>query len=214
VTKIEHTDTGKILISSDLVCDFTVEYALDDNIGKGAFASVYKGIMNDEEIAIKIIDKKELSKAGEDGNGGENLHERAVAREIALYKDWIPIHRNIVKFRRFHQDDENFYLVLEFCKGGDLQTKLNQEGPFSEGRAQLYFSQIMEAIGALHLNVTLDKKKNRPVQYPICYRDLKPENVMLMEDAETIKLIDFNTAKVSESTIAETFCGSFGYADP
>lgn len=72
----------------------------------------------------------------------------------------------------------------------------------------------MEAIGALHLNVKEDKKNNRMTQHPICYRDLKPENVMLMEDGETIKLIDFNTAKVSDTTIAETFCGSFGYADP
>lgn len=71
-TRIEHTDTGKILISSDIdmIVDFSVEYALDDNIGKGAFASVYKGIMNDEEIAIKIIDKKEMKKAGEDEKGG------------------------------------------------------------------------------------------------------------------------------------------------
>ena len=47
------------------------------------------------------------------------------------------------------------------------------------------------------------------VFYPICYRDLKPENVMLLEDGETIKLIDFNTAKIVDPKGDTTVIGNF-----
>ena len=73
-------------------------------------------------------------------------------REIDLYRNWIPKHPNIVEYHRDHQDDKNYYLILELCKGGDLQEKLNErnEVTFSEDIAQKYFRQIMFAIGALH----------------------------------------------------------------
>lgn len=74
----------------------------------------------------------------------------------------------------------------------------------------------MSAIGALHLNTketNVRDKKNIEKQN-ICYRDLKPENVMLKEDDSTIKLIDFNTAKLNLDLKTQTVVGIIITMDP
>ena len=62
------------------------------------------------------------------------LYTKAIDRERNMYKEqMLPIHRNIVKYYRHYEDAYYYYAILELIKGGDLQTKLNQnEGCFSE----------------------------------------------------------------------------------
>lgn len=38
--------------------------------------------------------------------------ERAINREIELYKNFLPKHPNIVEYYRDYEDDESFYLIL------------------------------------------------------------------------------------------------------
>jgi serine/threonine protein kinase len=160
-------------------------------IGKGAFSKVYKGfnIETDEIIAIKIIDKTSLK---------HNLIDRLYG-EIELLTQLS--HENIAKLKEFFQSDENFYLILEYCAGGDLSHRI-KSGDISEDIACKYMKQLANALFYL---------KNRN----IIHRDLKPQNILLTVDLQTIKITDFNFAReLYENDLAQTMCGSPLYMAP
>jgi serine/threonine-protein kinase ULK2 len=160
-------------------------------IGKGAFSRVYKGfnIENDQIIAIKVIDKIQLKK--------ELIKRLYDEVNLLLYLE----HENIVKYIDFLEDDDNFFLVLEYCAGGDLSHKI-KKGCLTEEQARIYMRQLVSALKYL-------KNKN------LIHRDLKPQNILLSSDEKTIKLTDFNFAReLYENELAQTLCGSPLYMAP
>ena len=48
-------------------------------------------------------------------------------------------HKNIVRLEEFIKTANNYYLVFEFCDGGDLHKYLKQHGPLGEVKAQAFF---------------------------------------------------------------------------
>lgn len=159
-------------------------------IGKGSFSRVYKGLdtITDEVVAIKIIEKEHVKKCVVD-----NLKS-----EVILHNDLH--HENIVTLKDFLEDDENFYLILEYCAGGDL-SRLIKKGKLSEDKAKDISKQLVNALRYL-------SKKN------IFHRDLKPQNILLTED-HNIKITDFNFARtLYETDLAQTLCGTPLYMAP
>ncbi|XP_056150815.1 cGMP-dependent protein kinase 1 [Lampris incognitus] len=87
----------------------------------------------------------------------------------------------IVRLHAAFRDTRYIYMVMEFCSGGEIWTKLKEVGRFDEPIAVFCTACVVEAYAYLH-------KKS------IMYRDLKPENLML--DARGyVKLVDFGFAK-------------------
>ncbi|XP_029903313.1 cGMP-dependent protein kinase 1 [Myripristis murdjan] len=87
----------------------------------------------------------------------------------------------IVRLHAAFKDTRYIYMVMEFCGGGEIWTKLKEVGRFDEAIAVFCTACVVEAYAYLH-------KKS------IMYRDLKPENLML--DARGyVKLVDFGFAK-------------------
>ena len=85
----------------------------------------------------------------------------------------------------FYDDNTNFYIVSELCKGGELFDMISEKGCFSEQEAGPIMKQLLSAITYCHQN-------------HIVHRDLKPENILLEDkkDSEiTIKLIDWGGAR-------------------
>jgi len=85
------------------------------------------------------------------------------------------------------EDRKNFYLILEYLKGGDLFDFLKKrQFVVSLDVAGNFISQITKGLSALH-------------SIGVMHRDLKPENVMLTEDAEgaTLKIIDFGLSWIA-----------------
>src|SRR5204862_53408 len=102
------------------------------------------------------------------------------------------------------------YLMLEFIPGNNLLALLDQPGaqPFPVAKAALWGVKLCDALTQMH--------RMTP---PIIHRDLKPENVMLLPDGETIRLIDFGTARElgrgpKERGVAKTKVYTEGYAPP
>ncbi|XP_013927345.1 PREDICTED: serine/threonine-protein kinase ULK2-like, partial [Thamnophis sirtalis] len=92
----------------EVVGDF--EYSKKDLIGHGAFAVVFKGRhrkKTDWEVAIKSINKKNLSKS-----------QLLLGKEIKILKELQ--HENIVALYDVQEMPNSVFLVMEYCNGGDL----------------------------------------------------------------------------------------------
>lgn len=160
-------------------------------IGKGAYSKVYKGFntITDEIVAIKIIEKSYLK---------PKLIE-LLNNEVSLLRELE--HDNIVELRDYVDDNDNFYLILEYCAGGDL-ANLIRKGRIPEDISRDYMRQISSALRYL-------KSRN------IIHRDLKPQNILLDSDKKIIKLTDFNFAReLYDNDLAQTLCGSPLYMAP
>eukprot|EP00915_Cephaloidophora_sp_WS-2016_P000404 GHVH01000513.1.p1 GENE.GHVH01000513.1~~GHVH01000513.1.p1 ORF type:complete len:510 (-),score=76.48 GHVH01000513.1:1140-2669(-) len=97
-------------------------------------------------------------------------------------------HPNLVTLYAAIQDDVYLYMIQEFICGGELMTRIHSNS-FPGSRLPLdhcrfYFAESYAAIYALH-------QKN------ICYRDIKPENVVITYDGH-LKFVDFGFAKFLE----------------
>lgn len=160
-----------------------------EQIGKGAYSTVYKAYHND---LSKIFAVKEIN---------ISIHKKNIERfreEIFLMNKFN--HQNILKLYETIEDDNYIYLILEYCENGDLKNFLSKR-PMKEKNVRKFMKQIVS--GLQYLN-----NKN------VYHRDLKPQNILLTKDY-TIKISDFGLAKTCESdTLLDTICGSPMYMAP
>lgn len=137
-------------------------------LGSGAFGKVIMAKKKNTEIyrAIKIIPKSVVTKNSKFTN------------EINILK--ILDHPNVIKLYETYQDETNYYIVFELCKGGELFDTIIENGYFTEKEAKTIFKSIIKAIHHCH-------------KQGICHRDIKPENFMFGDktDFESLKMIDF-----------------------
>ncbi|XP_058626736.1 uncharacterized protein LOC131537382 [Onychostoma macrolepis] len=83
------------------------------------------------------------------------------------------------------KEAELFYIVMEYCAGGDLNERMKaQQGSFEKDQILDWFVQICMALQYIH-----DDRRN------ILHRDIRPQNIFLTEDGY-INLGDFGSSKV------------------
>jgi len=105
----------------------------------------------------------------------------------------------IIKYFGRLEDEVNVYLFIEHVQGNDLFHYMRKQR-IRLPKAVSFLAQVLEALGALHSK-------------GVVYRDLKPENVMI-DEQETVKIIDFGLSKVIDRDRATTVCGSPEYMAP
>ena len=59
-------------------------------------------------------------------------------------------HQNIVKAHELCEDDQNFYIVMEYVNGGDLMFQIQRARKFDETRARFYSAEVTLALQYLH----------------------------------------------------------------
>ncbi|KAM9240597.1 LOW QUALITY PROTEIN: cGMP-dependent protein kinase 2-like [Leptosomus discolor] len=107
----------------------------------------------------------------------------------------------VVGFFGTFRDGRYVYLLLEFCQGGELWTKLRERRCFEEPLAVFCCACVVEGLEYLHGR-------------GIVYRDLKPENLML-DQRGYVKLVDFGFAKeLGRGEKTFSFCGTPEYLAP
>lgn len=108
----------------------------------------------------------------------------------------------IVKLYDLKQTKKNYYLMLEYCSGGDLDKLLGKRQ--NELLVQKIVHQVAQGLYVLFA-------KN------IMHRDLKLGNLLFSNKKPDaiIKLADFGLArKLNENEFAQTFCGTPLYMAP
>ena len=136
---------------------------------------------------------------------GENVHAKSFLREKEMLSKFY--HPGIVNLLDFFQENNAFYLVLEFVDGlpADEYIVKNYDKERIPVNTILYWSlQICKVLEYLH-----------NMKPPVIYRDLKPENILIDKNGK-IKLIDFGIARTyKEEQLKDTEAvGSFGFASP
>ena len=58
----------------------------------------------------------------------------------------------MVRFYEFFQDEKKYYLVTEYCKGGDLLTKMTTQKFFTDKIVSRIMNQILSAVEYCHRN--------------------------------------------------------------
>lgn len=163
-------------------------------LGKGTFAKVYyaRNLKTAQSVAIKVIDKEKVYKAG--------LMDQ-IKREISVMR--LVRHPNVVQLYEVMATKAKIYFVIEYIKGGELFDKI-AKGRLKENDARKYFQQLISAVDYCHSR-------------GVYHRDLKPENLLLDENSN-LKVTDFGLSALAESKrldgLLHTTCGTPAYVAP
>ncbi|KAJ1861670.1 Serine/threonine-protein kinase [Coemansia sp. RSA 989] len=192
------------------------DYELGAQIGRGSFATVYRGVnkKTNELVAVKSVIRSSLTRRLLD-----NLEtEINILRTVK--------HPAIVELLDCLKSRNHIHLVMEFCSLGDLA------GYMRRGKR---LALLANRFGGLRMNVARSfvYQLGTAMQFlrarDIIHRDIKTQNILLQPPASDyqmgeseahgaiprIKVADFGFARNLPSTaLAETLCGSPLYMAP
>nr|XP_043617515.1 receptor-like cytosolic serine/threonine-protein kinase RBK1 [Erigeron canadensis] len=172
-------------------------FHIDNLLGKGGHAEVYRGCLPDGQIvAVKKITKKE--KKDED-RVGDFLSELGIIAHIN--------HPNAARLIGFSSDTD-LHLVLQFAPHGSLATLLHNSEDNIDWNIRFKIA-IGIAEGLQYLHYECNKR--------IIHRDITASNILLTEDYEP-QISDFGLAKWLPDKWAQQIVspveGTFGYMAP
>lgn len=140
-------------------------YSLGAILGQGTFGTVRKCVEHETRIvaACKSVDK--WPPGGYSQNHlSDIVAEVTVMRCLGKYRS-----PHIVALKNVYEDSESVHMVMDFCKGGDLDQFLVDRGgrPMGEGIAAGIFRQLAAAVKVCHVDAG------------VLHRDIKPQNVLI-----------------------------------
>ena len=169
-------------------------YEIHELIGVGGMANVYRctDTLDDREVAIKILKDEYLN------NEEFSRRFKNESKAIAMLS-----HPNIVKVYDVSFGDMIQYIVMEYIDGITLKEYIDRQG-------------IIEWKDVIHLTTQVLKALQHAHESGIVHRDIKPQNIMLLQDG-TIKVTDFGIARFSDKatrTMTDQAIGSVHYISP
>ncbi|CAF4479113.1 unnamed protein product [Rotaria socialis] len=188
--------------------DVNDKYKFLKQIGKGSYGEVWLVLPLRHSTSSKSSTKqyvlKRLDLRLQSNETTQNDIESA-EREAKLLSTLK--HPNIVAYTESFRSNDGFLnIVMAYCEGGDLYTKLKErkanKQPLTENQIVEWFVQICMALQYMH-----DKS--------ILHRDLKTQNIFLTKN-EIVKVGDLGIARVLESgnDLATTIIGTPYYMSP
>lgn len=169
-------------------------YELKELIGQGGMADVYLAYDDilKREVAVKIL-RSSLT--------GDPIYITRFHREARAAAALC--HRNIVEIYDVGEEDDLYYIVMEYVRGQTLKELINKRGALHYVEAVDIMKQVVSATALAH-------------SMGIVHRDLKPQNI-LVTDSGIVKIADFGIASIqslSQVTQTDTIMGSLHYLAP
>jgi calcium-dependent protein kinase len=173
------------------------DYTQLKELGTGSYAKV---LLVEHNITKAIRAMKVIQKRFKKGTNKTN--EEDVINEVYLLMKMD--HPNIVKIFEFYNGKNEYYLIMEYCSGGELFEKIVKSTLIEIQCAYLMY-QILSAINYCH-------------KMKIIHRDLKPENILIKKDEDgfyRVKICDFGTSQAFKiGDIQSKIVGSAYYIAP
>jgi len=173
-------------------------YLIEEMLGQGGMSAVYKG--SDPNLRRVVAIKMIHPHLSTDPDFVKRFEEEAAA--VAQLR-----HNRIIQVYDFNQDNDVYYMVLEFVPGETFQDhlkRLNDEGRrLTTSKAIEYMAEVCDAVDYAH-------------RRGMIHRDIKPANIMLNVLGEAI-LMDFGIARIVGSqrhTATGAVVGTAMYMSP
>ncbi len=178
-------------MTTDLVGKTLGDYRLDEVIGEGGMALVYKAyqLSLNRWVAVKVLHYREDTSL-------ERF--RREAKAVAGLR-----HRNILIIYEYGEEDGSPFIAMEYIDGGTLEDLLGGK-PMEWRRVIGLVIPVAEALHYAH-------------QQGIIHRDVKPSNILMPQEDWPV-LADFGLVKRSDEetglTVTGTFMGTPSYIAP
>ena len=182
---------------------------LEKRLGKGSFGEVFLTTIKGDNkyYATKKYERETIEKSGQ---------MKYLKNEINILQNLS--HPNIVKFIDIKKTKKHYYIVMEYCNGGELfkaleKYQLKYGKPFPQELVQYFMRQIISAFKHIH-------------ERHYMHRDIKLQNILLNYESEQdkkdfnlmkaqVKIIDFGFAcKIKKDGLAFTTIGNPMHMDP
>jgi predicted Ser/Thr protein kinase len=176
-------------------------YRVERQLGRGGMGTVYlaEQLSVGRKVALKVLrgdfarDDGFVARFQQEAKLVAGLNERRNPR-VTLVHD-------------FDQtEDGALFIVMEWLEGRVLSEVIQRDRPLDLPRAVRLATQIAEGLEAAH-------------RANVVHRDVKPQNIMVLEAGDDIKLMDFGIARLRDSghtslTRAGTMMGTPDYMAP
>ncbi|CAD6268826.1 unnamed protein product [Miscanthus lutarioriparius] len=173
--------------------DMRATYSMGKELGRGQFGVTHLCTHRStgEKLACKTITKRKLAR------------KEDVRREVQIMHH-LSGQRNVVFLRGAYEDKHNVHLVMELCAGGELFNRIIAKGQYTERGAASLLRTIVQIVHTCHA-------------MGVMYRDIKPENFLLLSKAEDapLKANDFGLSVFfKEGEVLRDIAGSAYYIAP
>lgn len=132
---------------------FAEHYQLIKLVDTGGFAEVWKALFTGEIVALKIFPK---------------LNEEGIEKVRTEYAQSKLLHTHLIVPSHFGVYDNQPYLVMKFCEGGNASSKIEQS---DEAELAKCLYHVAGALAYLH-------------HKDYVHQDIKPNNILLDEDGD------------------------------
>lgn len=172
---------------------FGDRYRVTERIGMGGMAEVFKA--NDTTLGRTVAVKVMLPQYAADRTFAARFRQEAQAAANLTS----PFIVNIYDWGR---DDDMYYIVMEYVRGTDLKTAIQQRGSIHPRKVAEIGSQVCSALSVAH-------------SYGIIHRDIKSANIMVQTDGN-VKVMDFGIAQAgnTDMTTDSNVLGTAHYVSP
>jgi len=186
-------------------------YIIGEVIGQGGFGITYKGFDTNlgSVVAVKeFYPSRCVSRAENEARvsvfSGERKQEYKAmlkrfleeARNAALFWN----EPDIVNVLAYFEQNGTAYMIMEYIEGILLKQRLEKEGRLKPQEASIYMCAILQALSKIH-------------EKGMIHRDISPDNIFLTGE-NTIKLLDFGTARFQQGESGASVVVKPGYSAP
>ena len=172
---------------------FGNRYQVTERIGMGGMAEVYKA--TDSTLGRTVAVKVMLPQYARDPNFAARFRQEAQAA-ANLSSPYI------VNIYDWGKDGDSYYIVMEYVRGTDLKTAIQQRGGIHPRKVAEIGSQVCSALSVAH-------------GYDIIHRDIKSANIMVQGDGN-VKVMDFGIAQAGRPGMTQdsSVLGTAHYVSP
>lgn len=169
-------------------------YKLGQRIGVGGMGTVYLGHDSQDDSPVAIKQLKPEVVQNDPTQVERFIREGEALRQLN--------HPNIVKLLAAVQQDDAYFLVMEYIDGGSLLDVLAAQPRLSVQRTLYIALDLADALTRAH-------------RLNILHRDIKPGNVLLDSDGVP-RLSDFGMARLDDSEVTQegAIVGTLAYLSP